>query len=291
MPGMDWQFKVGLAIAVGFGFLPFAVKDMPQSLTWAGLFSAALMSLWGVPWVNQKIPLWPGFLIIIGGAALAAGIVLVVQFLQNPTNWLTIASIVDDAEYPPNTVLSGITWHPEFTGVRLHLNNVSERKIDEINLTIKTEVPIADIAQSTSVPDCFLQSLGASDVQQWAQNTATQNKKANPLVMVATTAGYKLHCAALPGENRITILLALAQLKPPKPFQPRVDGGIFDNDYWLRVNLGDSSIWLGHKGGDVYALPRPEPGWIEVSGSYTADGVVTSVSTRQVLKKIQISVP
>lgn len=288
---MDWQFKVGLAIAVGFVSLQYLVKAMPLPLTWAGLFSAALMALWGIPLVNQKVPLWPGFLIIIGGAAITAGIVLVVQFLQNPTNRLAIAGVVDDAEYPPNTVLSGISWRPEFTGVRLHLNNVSEEKIYEIDLTIKAAEPIAAIAQATSVPGCFLQSLGASDIQQWMQNTATQNKRANPLVMVATTMGYKLHCADLPGGNRITILLALTQLKPPKPFQPRVDGGIFDSDYWLRLNFGESSIWLGHKDGDVYALPRPEPGWIEVSGSYTADGVVTNVSKRQVLNKIQISVP
>src|ERR1035437_5108136 len=81
---MDWQFKVGIATAMFFCLLPFTVKDIPQSVTWAGIAAAALFGLWGIPWANQRIFLWSGLLAILGFSLLTGAGVLIYQFWPPP---------------------------------------------------------------------------------------------------------------------------------------------------------------------------------------------------------------
>jgi hypothetical protein len=72
--GMDWQFKVGIGVAIVFGLLPFAVKDMPHWITWPGITIGALLAVWGVIPNHEKIPLGPAFLFIICSAGIAGSV-------------------------------------------------------------------------------------------------------------------------------------------------------------------------------------------------------------------------
>jgi hypothetical protein len=64
---MDWQFKVGISLAVVFGLLPYAVKDMPRWLSWPGVMLGILfVAWWGLIPSHDKIPLGPAFLFLIG---------------------------------------------------------------------------------------------------------------------------------------------------------------------------------------------------------------------------------
>ena len=76
---MDWQFKAAIGAAVLFFLLPYWVKDMPQSITNAGIAAAILFGLWGLPWVEQRISALPGLLLILGFCGIIAGLTLVVQ--------------------------------------------------------------------------------------------------------------------------------------------------------------------------------------------------------------------
>jgi hypothetical protein len=67
---MDWQFKVGIGVAVVFGLLPYAVKDMPHALTWAGVAVGVLFVIWGVLPHHDRIPIGPGLLFIASVAGL-----------------------------------------------------------------------------------------------------------------------------------------------------------------------------------------------------------------------------
>jgi len=70
---VDWQFKVGIAVAVVLGLLPFAVKDMPHWLAWAGILASMLFALWGIPAVSARVPTLPGLLVVASFYGLVAG--------------------------------------------------------------------------------------------------------------------------------------------------------------------------------------------------------------------------
>jgi hypothetical protein len=107
-----------------------------------------------------------------------------------------------------------------------------------------------------------------------------------PLVLLATDAGYVMHCSRLPARTSLQILIALADIKwnpPPEPSDRPIQDQVNDKDYVMRVKLDDfSTYWLGHADGNVYA-PRPKPQWVKVDGEYTA-----VFRTRGISQKIEL---
>ena len=71
---MDWQFKIGLGVAIAFGLLPFAVKDMPQGFAYFGVAVGVLLTVWGLIPGHQSHPLMPSLLVIACVAALVGGV-------------------------------------------------------------------------------------------------------------------------------------------------------------------------------------------------------------------------
>ena len=72
---MDWQFLVGIGAAIVFGLLGFAVRNMPLSLTWAGITAGGLLMAWGLSHLHDKIPTAPGLLFVACIAGLVGSVI------------------------------------------------------------------------------------------------------------------------------------------------------------------------------------------------------------------------
>jgi hypothetical protein len=83
---MDWQFKVGLGVAVVFGLLPFAVKDLPPWVTWSGLTIGALFVIWGFLPNHEKIPTWMAFIFIACAAGTSGSGIAIWKSFYLPTS-------------------------------------------------------------------------------------------------------------------------------------------------------------------------------------------------------------
>lgn len=62
---MDWQFRVGLGVAVVFGLLPYAVKDLPPWVSWPGVGIGALFIVWGLLPGHSSYPVLPTIAVIV----------------------------------------------------------------------------------------------------------------------------------------------------------------------------------------------------------------------------------
>src|SRR5215475_3319165 len=76
---MDWQFTVGIGIAIMFGLLPFAVKDMPHWITWPGITAGALLTLLGLLPSHDKYPLIGSLVMVASISAFVGSIALFVD--------------------------------------------------------------------------------------------------------------------------------------------------------------------------------------------------------------------
>lgn len=68
------QFKVGLGVAVLFGLLPYAVKDMPQWLSWSGIALGIGLVGWGLVPTSHRLPFGPMLLGVVGLVCIAGAV-------------------------------------------------------------------------------------------------------------------------------------------------------------------------------------------------------------------------
>lgn len=267
-----------------------------HTLFWAGVAIMTLMvvdAVLIVLWSSSSEPkVFPALGINLGICLIGASLI----YFYSPaiiTGQLGLTAIFTDAEYAGGTVISGIHWKTEFTELKVHIRNGSSSyPYEDLDLLIRPSQPVAAIIQSTDVPNCFFQTKHALSTMQMA--VLNGNKIGNPLVIVATDAGYRLHCSVLPKNITLSVLMALARIKPPTPEIPLSKSAAehsLEKDFYLKFYLNDdsSSYWLAHADGDVYSLPRPDPEWVKVDGQYNVNGKTVMVSQQlQVSGKINI---
>lgn len=283
---MDWQFKAAIGAAVLFFLLPYWVKDMPQSITNAGIAAAILFGLWGLPWVEQRISALPGLLLILGFCGIIAGLTLVVQSWGKSK--LVVWALTSSAEYPDGTMVGGIEFKPQFTEATITIKNVAGENLNDINLLFQFDQPIAAISQQSAVPNVsFAEKNGMAAGFMLADPKTGKAIKVPSIVLLATDAGYRMRCPRLTDGETIRLVVVLTNITPAPhpdysnlPFEEQVT----KKEIVATVKTGaGETYWMGHRDGDVYG-PKQPPQWLKVEGTYEL-----SKTSHSITQKIEFS--
>lgn len=282
---MDWQFKTCIALAIFFGILPFAVKDMPQAVTWAGLGAAVLFGLWGIPWAAQRIPTYHGLLLILSLCGVIVATSLIILSLKEALS-LQIGVVVNNAEYPSGLIVSGIEFKTNFTEATIRITNSSQENYEDISLLFQFDEAIAAIAQGSNVPNISFYEKNGLDTRFMLANPAGKTVVVPEIELLATNAGYIMRCPHLPSETTIRVVVALTDISGPPhadysklPFEEQVKM----KEIVSTVTADGFTYWMGHRDGNVYG-PRRSPLWLKIEGKYTVSQMTYPVS-----KKIDFS--
>jgi len=204
---------------------------------------------------------------------------------------------VSDAEYPPGTTLGGIKWSNRFTELRVIFNNEATTDYSDLDFTLVPDQPIAVIGQITNLPEVSFSPAVDPVFRQEFIEGATGRRIANPLVLIASSGGYRVRCQLLPRKARLEILIAIARVIDfPKPGQKTAlpAGGIFDETYALKVDQNNGvSHWYGHgmaangnRIEEVYKSDRIVPNTMKIEGHYIAGKTEQHVSKQIAIKDI-----
>jgi hypothetical protein len=194
-----------------------------------------------------------------------------------------------NAIYPTGARVSGIAWSPRFTELRVIMTNNSPDSITNIDLMLRPDKPVVEIAQVSNIPEVFI-SPPVRDFRQEVVKAGTGQRIVNPLVLIATSAAFRIHCKELPRGEHLELVMAIATPDDtPRPSQQ----GIFSRDYVLKFSNKDGTAsWMG-KGSDakgrieeVYKTERSLTGWIEIKGTYKANGVEEKIDTTKETRDI-----
>jgi hypothetical protein len=205
-----------------------------------------------------------------------------IVFVKAP---LHVAAFVTDAEHPSGTTIAGISFRPEFTELQVRILNPSDRAYEDLSLVIRPTEPVAAIAQLTNLPGVSFEEKNGFFSRTMSIEPGETKANAIRLDLLATDAGYRMHCGRLPAGAFITIVIALADIKwtPQKSKRPAYEN-VHDKDFVQRHKMEDfSTYWLGYKDADVYA-PRPNPWWVKVEGEYNV-----ALRTRSISQKVDIA--
>lgn len=282
---MDWQFKVALASAAVFFLLPYWMKDMPHSITFAGLGAAVLFGLWGLPWLSQKIPTSSGLLLILSCSGVIAAATLIIKSFNE--NYLKIEVRTNNAEYPTGTLVSGIEFKPNFTEATVLIYNASTAAFADLNLVLRFDEPIVAIAQQSKIPDVTFETKSQADLRIMVKDPTGKVIAVPSVTLLATDVGYRIRCPRLLGKSTIIITAALSDIVQERhpewkalPIEQQVK---IKKMIWTITMSDGTKYWLGHMDGDVFSQRRP-PAWLNVEGEYNEGPI-----TRKISQKIDFS--
>ncbi|MBF0558854.1 MAG: hypothetical protein HQL08_08745 [Nitrospirae bacterium] len=110
---MDWQFNIGIGLAVIFFLLQYMVKNMSPYITWPGMSIGILFVLWGVRQKllssNCKIPPGPILLFIICMAGIIISILwfkksMILPIVESHTAVTSSTTSISQTEHSQPTV-------------------------------------------------------------------------------------------------------------------------------------------------------------------------------------------
>jgi hypothetical protein len=266
-PMLAWIIKAGIASEL-FGWGGLLISGwfvISTVLIYLGFLLFGI-DLWFEPELAPKLG-WR----IVGTAVIVASAIafsIGVVFVKAP---LLASAEMTDGTYPAGTKIAEILWRPEYTEVDVYIRNPSDRPYDDLDVVMRTNSPIAAIAQKgNACPGASFEDRNDYSNHLLDVNGKTGERTALPVVVLATDAGYRMRCAHLPANTTITVVIAMADLKwggcatSGNPEKTLLDGCP------IRIKFEDySSYWIGLPGRDVFT-PRPSSSdAVKVDKNYT----------------------
>lgn len=205
---------------------------------------------------------------------------------------LTRAPIVVNSEWvePSHVIAStgGIVWNPFFAELDVMFTNTqTDGTYDDFNVLVRPDRPVAAISQLSNLYDVSFEDRYGVSMHSWIEDS--ENPIRN-LEFVATDAGYKVHCAHIPANASLRIVMAIVELKKAIPRPPTVQS-ILPETIFVVPTITDkdgskSNYWYGTKGYSGRFLTPSSPTKITVDGTYLG-----SRRLRTIKKDIPIGIP
>jgi len=289
LPGIVKWLRTAGGAAELFGWGGLVLADW----FWVGVaaiylgFALLALDVWFEP--DRKTKTIIGVAILVFTVAFSWGVV----FVEGP---LPINVFATDGEYPIGTVISGVSWRPQFTELNVDIENPKDRPYEDLNLVIRPTSAVAVLAQTSGISDVSFEDKNGLSTHILDLDPRTGISKAIPLVLLATDAGYRVRCGRLPARDHLRIVMALADIKwdpSPLPTGTPIEQSFQDPNYMLRIKNDDfSTYWLGYREGSVYASRPTSTEWLKVEGDYTVGHRRRTVSLKvQIGGKITLKRP
>ena len=236
-----------------------------------------------------------------GVIAFGAWYSIVIVFVSAP---LKISTLTVGLDYPAGNGPAGISWHPYYTELTVIFTNPTRDDYDDINLFVKPDFPVAVIAQASQLSGFSYEDKFGTTARFWIEDLT--NHKKQSMELLATNAGYKIHCDRIPPNASLKVTMALVKFNPARvtdmrnlgqnmPLSDTMHGDQTFNaplglslDHFAitttihETNGGDYLYWYGSLKNDAFYLPQPTPKKVFVGGSYVGANRIQTFPNQEV---------
>ena len=204
-------------------------------------------------------------------------------FAYAPINFSSL--LLPDTDYSPGMGPGNIAWHSFYTELDLMVANPSEENYDNIDILVRPDYPVAAIGQLSNLSDVSFEDEFGVRNEITMLNGSTHVNLGN-LALIATNAGYKVHCAHIPPNSSLKIVMAVVDLKYSHPNQhklsPLTPADVTFEQSFTNAE-GTFTYWFGTPANPDLYLTGTRPKKIAVSGSYT-----TSNRRRKLRREVDV---
>jgi hypothetical protein len=199
-----------------------------------------------------------------GGVFGAAFWFLIIPYVPSVAKDISFTAMGSTAVYPEGTVIGGIRWSQRYSQLRVNIVNNTDDALDDVRIVIQADEPVVGITQVSQLPNVSFKVLGEPVVQEEILNPVTGRRRAIPLVLVASDAGYEAAIERLAPKAVLDIIMALANIDPETDKLP-----LGDVRSVLTVTIaGGKKYWYGLGSDQVFTVDRHPARTVQIDAAY-----------------------
>jgi hypothetical protein len=176
--------------------------------------------------------------------------------------------LLANTDYPPEAGPGGIPWRSFYTELDFMVINPSDNGYDNVDISVRPDSPVAAIAQLGNLSDVSFEDAFALRQETTIEDVDSHTKLGN-MALIATDAGYKVHCGHIPPRNSLRIVMAVVAFKKTPKSNPILPDDLMTQETFTDRD-GKFTYWFGTPTNSSLYEPRACPKKIVVSGSYIA---------------------